>query len=270
MPSTKQSIKIVTLNIGRGFPGLEKSIGFLGTCGADVLCIQDIRQDHVDRLPDIFGPSRHFVAMTNHLIEGRRVPVGIGIFSKHPFVSTSAHAFWGSVSPVKDLEGVTIGAGGNANAHDLDVVRSTESRLVIFADVKVGDSTFRIGTLHGVWVPGGKVDDHQRRCMDNLRLIMDNQFGIPLVLAGDFNAARGGEIYQMLVRKDHAYYDLFDDVVPDTIVNTVDWQNRGKPGGPDLVVDYILKNDGLTVRDVEVHFGVSDHAALTATVSSVV
>lgn len=266
--AVKNEIKLVSLNMGRGLPGLEGMLKFLQETDWDVACIQDVRETHIMDNVTIFGESRHFVPMTRHLFGGVRENVGIGIFSrKHSFVSTSAHAFWGDVSPVKDLKGVTFDANGNATPHNLEEVRSSESRLAVFADLKVGDHVFRIGTLHGVWVPAGKTDNHQRLYMGRLRQIMNRMIHTPFVLAGDFNAARGGEIYNMLVHEDPTLPEQIEDAFPGDIPNTIDWKNRGKVSGPDLVVDYILKNQGLSVSDVKVHFGVSDHAAITATIS---
>jgi len=248
------------LNIGRGFPGLDKSLSFLKSQPWDIACLQDVRETHVPMIAKIFPGAQYFVPMSRHLIDGVRVPVGIGIFSRNlPFLTVSAHAYVGDVLPVHDLEGVEIGHDGASAPHDLEKVRATESRLVIFAVVEVNGFRFRIGTTHGVWVPEGKPDDHQRRCMKKFSSIVYNEY--PSIIAGDLNAARGGEIYDKIFSSARLH-----DCVPSEISNTVDWVNRGK-SGPDLVVDYFLTS-GLVydVSSVEAHFGVSDHAALTAEV----
>ncbi|HEU5115002.1 MAG TPA: endonuclease/exonuclease/phosphatase family protein [Candidatus Paceibacterota bacterium] len=266
------SIKIVTLNVGRGFPGFMSTLEFLDACMADVYCLQDLRREHIryfDEFMNVIG--EHFVPMTAHIFpkaEGEfSDDVGIGIFAAgNSLISTSAHAYWGSVSPVWEIGGVEYGPGGNARPVDLEAVRRTESRLVAFAEIEKGGHVFKIGTTHGVWVPGGKADDHQRKCMRKCRDILAREPG-PFIVAGDWNAARGGEIYDMLTEDEIGSAGLVD-CTPVAIENTVDWTKRGKQG-PNLVVDYILAKGSplYEVTDVEAHFGVSDHAAITATVS---
>jgi len=255
------AIKIASLNVGRLFHNNPKgSLGLLMSSEWDVICLQDV-PSYVIEKPE-FGrrwPVQHFAPMTKHLMGGARVPVGIGIFSTHPFQSTSAHAYVGNVLPVLDLDGVTVSSAGNAAPHDLTLVRATESRLAIFAEVAVGEVVFKIGTTHGVWVPGGKVDDHQRKSMARLHEIMQDQGG--MVMMGDFNATRGGEIYDLIARG-------FIDCIPYTFKNSVDWVNRGKEGGPDLLVDHVFTDRFATygVENVRLQFGVSDHAAIFATI----
>lgn len=260
------SIKIATINAGRGFSGLYRIESFLKGegSGCDVICVQDVQKRHTE----MFGHIGYFVPMTKHYIEGEWQEVGIGIFSSnHSFTSTSAHAYVGAVQPVKDIRGVRYDARGNASPVDLELVRETESRIVVFVEFTKGGHRFNIATTHGVWSPGGKVDDHQRRSMKKLELIL-RSCRSDFVLAGDLNAARGGEIYQaLMIRNNDNHRHLFDYVPPE-IENTVDWFVRGK-AGPNLLVDHLITNSPnvYEATDVKAHFSVSDHAALTATIT---
>jgi endonuclease/exonuclease/phosphatase family metal-dependent hydrolase len=189
-----------------------------------------------------------------------RVHVGIGIFSqKFPFISTSAHAYVGRVSPILDLDGVAVDANGNTSPTDLARLRQTESRIVVFTAMEVGEVEFKIGTTHGAWVPNGLTDDHQRVSARKLLSIVQEQG--PLVMAGDFNAVRGGEIYEILTEPGG-----LEDCVPLDIVKTRDFGSS--TDAPDLVVDYFFKQGEIyKVADVKAHTNVSDHYALSATVS---
>lgn len=258
------SIKSVSLNMGRGFPGLDRMCDFLAKQDADVLLLQDVRGDHLAAFPGIFGPSVHFAPMCRHFFKGGIgwVSVGVAICSKHPLNKLSAHAFVGNVLPFQNLAGADFDEKGASYAVDLDLLRKTESRLAVFADVIIpGYVPLRIGTTHGVWTPGGKVDDHQRRSMRVLRGMMEQELINGGVMAGDFNAHVTGEIGQMLNGSSCYNYRM-----PHDIINTVDWDMRGKSGGPDLVVDHIYAAH-VTVAGQQAHFGVSDHAALTFEVS---
>lgn len=254
-------LKLVMLNMGRGFPGFDRMRDFLAKQDADILLLQDVRGDHLAAFPGIFGPSVHFAPMCRHFIKGGVgwVPVGVAICSKHPLDALSTRAYVGNVLPVQNLAGTDFDEKGASFAVDLDLVRKTESRLAVFATVKIpGYIPLRVGTTHGVWTPGGKVDDHQRCSMLILSQIMEQELIDGGIMAGDFNAHIGGEISQMLNASDFYSYRM-----PHEIVNTIDWAVRGKTG-PSLVVDHIYAAH-VAVAGVVAHFGVSDHAALTFT-----
>lgn len=258
---TVVSLKVVTLNMGRGFPGLERSMHFLSNGQWDIACIQDVRETHVPMLAELFPGAQYFAPMTKHYIDGQWVSIGLGIFSRvAPFRSIAAHAYVGNVLPAPAIEGVEMDEQGDARPVDLARVRATENRIALFATTEVDGASFHVGTTHGVWVPQGIPDDHQRVATRKLRNIIVSQE--ECIIAGDFNAARGGEIYNLLSGS-----SKLRDSVPVDIANSVDWQMRGKEG-PDLLVDYFFTTGNVySVSNVEAHFGVSDHAALSATVS---
>src|SRR3989338_1644648 len=125
------SIKVVTLNFGRGFSrcGVERAFEFLSDDRWDIACIQDMWKTNMEDLAALFPGAQVFAPMAKHQFGCRRVPVGIGIFSRRlPILSTSVHAYVGNVLPVLDLEGVLVDAFDNAHPTDLARVRKTESR----------------------------------------------------------------------------------------------------------------------------------------------
>lgn len=256
-------LKLVTLNMGRGFPGFDRMCDFLAKQDADVLLLQDVRGDHLAKFPGLFGPSVHFAPMCRHFFRNGDgwVPVGVAICSKYPLDILSTRAYVGNVLPVQNLAGTDFDDKGASFAADLDLVRKTESRLAIFATVQVPEYIpLRVGTTHGVWTPGGKVDDHQRRSMRVLRHIMEQELVDGGVMAGDFNAHIGGEIGKMLNESALCSYRM-----PHEILSTVDWVVRGKTG-PNLVVDHIYAAH-VAVAGVTAHSGISDHYALTSMVA---
>lgn len=258
------SLKLVTLNIGLGFPGIDKSLKFLAEGQFDIACLQEVRETHLPKLAEIFPGAQYFAPMTRYPFGRKRELVGIGIFSrKLPFISTSAHACFGNVLPVPDLDGMEV----DGSPKDIKRFRETENILTAFVKVNVGKGVFHFATTHGMWTPLGKADKYQRQAMSRFaKIIRSYSLSNPnLVFAGDLNTNRSGEIYESLFRGDTSFHDC----VPDSIVNTIDWSVRGE-NGPNLVVDCIAtwsSKETCKVTDVEAHFGVSDHAALSATVS---
>ena len=258
-------LKIASLNVGRFYdtPDSLSAVRFLTDPLLDAVCIQGLPEFVVrDEQFRKRWPVGHFAPMTNHFMQGGvRVPVGIGIFSRElPFVSLTTAAYVGNVLPVSDLDpaAVTIGPDGNASAEDAVLLEKCESRLAIFATVQAGKSPLTIGTTHGPWRPGGVVDYSLRQAMRKFVGIVASQRG-DLVLAGDFNIERNSEIYHGFLQSG------LRDRIPPEVVNTIDWNNRGTQG-PDLVVDYIFTRGDAGVSDVELHFGLSKHAAISAVV----
>jgi endonuclease/exonuclease/phosphatase family metal-dependent hydrolase len=254
------SLKVASLNVGRLFhPHADASKSFLMRPDWDIICVQDVPEYFVsDGAFKSRWPIQHFVAMTNHLIGSRRVPVGIGIFSrKLPFVMTSAYAYVGNVVPVRDLDGVEVTADGDAIPNDVARVRETESRLLAVVEVEMDQSRFRIGTTHGPWVPGGRVDDHQRSAVARMVEIVRSEGA--LVMAGDFNICRGSEVYDLFTGAG------FKDCVPADIKGTRN--HLAAHADKNVVVDYFFTiGENYKVSDVETHLGVSDHAALSGVV----
>lgn len=184
------------------------------------------------------------------------VSVGVGIFSRTlPFRSLSTSAYVNNVLPVLNLEGVSD-SGQHMN---LQKIRETESRLLVVGEVEKNGVLFKVGTTHGIWVKGGVPDDHQRQ--GTQRLLSSIKKEGDLVLAGDLNAARGGEIYSILTQQ-------LKDCVPVKFDNTLDPELHPLRGRLKLMVDYFFTTGtSYTVSDVNTTFGISDHGALSGTIS---
>lgn len=265
-------IKVVSLNCGRGLKHLDETRKFIQGCGADVICLQDVAACHIPEDAELGGPdtllpvgfySRHFYAMTNHVIKGgKRTHVGVGIFSRYPMVSVMAEAYLGNLLPVLDLKGIDVDPDtGETTNHRIAEVRATESRIFLAAGISVQGDIFNVGTTHGTWVKGGVADDCQLESMRKLSQIVLHQAS-PLVVAGDFNPDKDGKILKILL-------DVFRNQMPDGINNTLDPSNHSLKGKFPVLADFFFtrRKDGLyEVSDVEVHFGVSDHGAISATV----
>ena len=74
------------------------------------------------------------------------------------------------------------------------------------------------------------------------------------MFCGDFNAPRGGEVFDQLASH-------YSDCVPPEITTTID-QELHRAKGLQYVVDSIFSTDQYRLEDVRVQSGVSDHCAL--------
>ncbi len=267
------SIKVVSLNCGRGLKHLEATRKFLHECDADVICLQDVALRHIPEGVELGGPdtllpvgfhSRHFYAMTNHIVKGgERTHVGVGIFSKYPMRSVTAEAYLGNLLPVLDLQGIDVDpVTGDTTNHRIAEVRATESRILLTAGIDVEGQVFHIGTTHGTWVKGGVADDVQLYSMAELSCIIKS-YPSPLVMVGDFNPDKDGKVMSILTQ-------LMVSRMPEEINNTLDPVNHALKGKFPVMADFFFTRKteyAYTVSGVQVHFGVSDHGAISATVT---
>ncbi len=86
-----------------------------------------------------------------------------------------------------------------------------------------------------------------------------------LVFAADMNFARKGEIYSR-------FAESFCDCIPDEIESTLDPDHPFAKRGGKVVTDYVMTHRYYplySVNDVRLHPGVSDHCALSATITKV-
>lgn len=261
-------IKIETLNIGRGLKHLEKTREHIRRSDADVFCLQDVQRKHIPLLTEGFKGGMKFAAMTNHWVApGVREHVGIGIFARRlEFFSVSTHAYVGRVSPVLDLEGIDVVADGTSVNHQLELVRATESRLLLVAEVVVEGRELLISTTHGPWVKDGNPDDHQFAAVGRLsrivQLVMQRNH---MVLVGDFNFSRDSKtqaVYHQFVERSGV-----EDCMPESITSTLDTNHHPLKGKVGVVSDSFFSDGHMKVSDISVTFDVSDHGAVKGTVS---
>ncbi len=78
------------------------------------------------------------------------------------------------------------------------------------------------------------------------------------MLCGDFNAPRGGPVFDKLA-------DHLADNIPPAATTTID-PNLHRSGALELVVDGLFTSPHFTASDVALHPGLSDHQGVTATI----
>lgn len=267
MPQQK-SLTITSLNVARFLqPRTRAYLQSLGNTEPlpDVLCLQDIPFRDLSLLER--WPHIAFAPMTNHLINGERAVVGIAMVSRYFMSGTVYCTTWGD-GRLKDLQGVNDKNERYLGAESDALVEVTEDRLAICASINKDGVEYNIATTHGAWARGGLANDVQRQCTHNLIRFLSDKSNVRngLILAGDMNFSRGGEIYRMFTDNG------FCDGVPMSIDNTLDPEHPIVRKGVRIVTDYVMTHPGhhnkctYRVTDVKLHSGVSDHCALLATV----
>lgn len=242
MPTT---LRLVSLNIERS-KHLDLVIPFLEKANAEVVCLQELMERDISLFEKTLGMRGVFAPMTVHPSEGMQGIMGIGIFSRLPVQKTSSMYYVGSADVIPNFETITV-----------EKKHAINHALVTYTVEKEGIS-FTVATTHFTWTPRGySTDDGQRRDVQELLKLLEH-IG-EFVLCGDFNAARGGEIFSTIA-------SVYEDNVPLTYTTSIDG-NFHRAGQLPYMVDGLFSTKGYAVSGVEIVCGVSDHCALITTIS---
>lgn len=243
-------ISLVSLNIERS-KHLDLVVPFLKERQPDVVCLQELCERDIPVFSELFGSPPFFTRETNQFAEGEHKVEGVGFFSKLPFVQTRVEYYHGNANMVPE-----------SDDGDSDTFNKS-NRFVATVDVEKDGTSFRICATHFTWTPDGRPSERQRADLEAMFQLLHEykQF----VLVGDFNAPRGGEIFGKL--NDHYF-----DNIPAYYKTSLDINfHRAAKKRPqelnDRMVDGFFTTADYHASDVQLVFGVSDHAAVVGSVS---
>lgn len=233
-------MKLATLNL-EGTKHLPDQLAWLRREQPDVFCVQECFRSSLSDFASL-GYRSHYVPCAQVLQENRYSvqPLGdwgVSIFSRVLLQSVKAIAYKGKLDVIPEF---TAPNSGN--------------RVVLIAELENEGRTFRVATTHHTWTPGGEATPEQWR--DTVALLQALSLFPSLILCGDFNAPRGGEIWAMIANR-------YRDNLPPEVKTTID-AARHYASGLQLVVDGLFSTPDYQVDNVRVHTGVSDHCAISA------
>lgn len=246
-----EQIKIISLNIERDLH-YKTVLPFLHAQNADAVCLQEILDRDVVRFKKELGMEGFFVSTakadkgrSTEKLAAQGVLTGTAILTRLPILDTGTHYFYGDPKRVPSADDPLL-AGRNDRARG----------VVLIARVPMGGTAYTIGTTHFTWTPDGRASDAQREDLQKLFLILE-QFP-DIILCGDFNAPRGGEIWNAIAAR-------YTDNIPPQYTTSLD-QKLHKVSGLMYVVDGLFTTSAYTATDVRLVSGVSDHCAVVAMV----
>ncbi|MEK7132630.1 MAG: endonuclease/exonuclease/phosphatase family protein [Patescibacteria group bacterium] len=225
---------------------LDIVIPFLIREAPDVVCIQELLEDDISKFENALGGLAHFAPRQKFITPNGLQVIGIALLSRLPAVEIYQKYYVGGENHI-----VAYDTTSEKTRHE------TESCAVLFGTFEKDGTEFKIGTTHFTWCPDGMATDFQREDMRKLLDILQS-FG-ELILTGDFNAPRGGEIFSMLA-------DKYKDNIPEQYMTSIDG-NLHRAGQLNLMVDGLFSTPEYEVSNVQMIRGVSDHCALLAIVS---
>ncbi len=168
--------------------------------------------------------------------------MGVAILSKSPFTDTDM-IYYGATP--------ADGAWWRDHYKDGDSVPHT---VLLTAKTMIAGSAYTFGCTHFSWTGFGLSTKEHQHNME--RLIKATQRYENIILAGDFNAPRGGESFAMLNK-------AYKDNIPTSITSTIDG-NLHRAGPLPYVVDSIFTTKEYQIHNLKLVSNVSDHYAIVA------
>ncbi|MDH5533031.1 MAG: endonuclease/exonuclease/phosphatase family protein [Candidatus Pacebacteria bacterium] len=239
-------VKLVSINIEGTKHLEEKVLPFLKKQNADVITLQEVFEDDVERIKQVSGMEGFFSPMAHIAQENTPIPEnndvwGVLVLSKLPIISSGSYTYYKYQG--KD---------------ELPVFFSTKNvkkmnRVLSWITILSDKEELTFATTHFTWSAKGETTPLQEEAYQNLESILDR---LPIsVLTGDFNAPRGKKIFSKLSER-------FKDNIPQDIVTTIDNNIHKAPDEINLVVDGLFTAKGIKVLNAQVVPGVSDHMAI--------
>ncbi|MDO8551936.1 MAG: endonuclease/exonuclease/phosphatase family protein [bacterium] len=244
------ALKLISLNIEKS-KHLDLIVPFLEKQMPDVFCVQEIYESSIATISAALGGAEHvFIPMTGRPRETPPEIQGVGIFSRLSIRRHEVKYYVGTAETVP-----------NSVQND-PATYNLNNRMVIICDIEKYGKIFRIANTHFTWTPDGNTSEEQRT---DMRTLLDILHEVKeFVLAGDFNAPRGGEIFSMLAER-------YKDNIPPKYKTSLDiaLHHAGKLRSRELadkMVDGIFSTPGYEVSNVQLISGVSDHCTVVAEV----
>lgn len=243
-----RALKLVSLNIERDWH-YETVLPFLRSERPLVVCLQEVLDGDVERFERELGMRGVYAPISiankgrgTELLARKGVRTGHAIFSSLPILGSGSAHYCGCV----------LGA---------EVIPESRHyhRNLLWVRVAAGTTVYRIATTHFTWTLHGEVTDEQRT--DLQRLLKELAGFEDVVLAGDFNAPRGREIWDTLATK-------YRDNIPHNYQSSLD-QNLHDTPGLQYVVDGLFTTPEYACENTKLVCGVSDHCAVVSTVSRI-
>lgn len=244
-------MKLITINIERD-KHLSRVLPFITKEQPDVICVQEMFEPHLT-LFEAEGYTCSFLPVTMHPLDGISTVEGIAICSK----TTTAQFKSFLYHPASET----------LQTFDVRRISETNRRGVVLASIVNDDNEYIIGNTHFTWTPQGETpNEAQQEHLPKLLDVLSTEEAH--ILCGDFNIPRNqSPLYDTLIK-------TYTDNIPLKYTSSLDRNLHRLGNVPELnklfesfMVDYVFSKPPYVVTDVRLEFGISDHAAVVATVT---
>jgi hypothetical protein len=244
-------LHLVTLNM-EGTAHLPLVTEFLKSIELDCICLQEMPASFLYTLTSL-GYYPCFAPMMRDTEVGQGDLIGVCIATRQR-VDSRIHYYFGATDGIKSHIPRDNGV--------------TTSFPFAYTEIPhIDGHTYRIATTHLMVTRDGLATPEQTESA--IALIDTLTSYQPHLLCGDFNMPRG---FNTNYEQFTAHYT---DTIPTKYTSSLDRTLHRSANRPDLnapifdiyLVDYIFAQPPYQVQDVQLHFGISDHAAVSAFIS---
>ena len=240
------SLSLISLNIEKD-KHFDQVLPFLESKQSEIACFMEVFEADVPKLEHACHGTAVFAAMNKQENPRGVMALGITIVSRLPLTNIRIAYYAGPE-----------GDPGLFDDRDMYTKFATMRYLVLLVTVEKGSQLFRIATTHFPWTPKGVVADFQRMALIKLGKALAEEG--ELILCGDFNAPRGGEIFTGLA-------STWKDNIPLEYQASLDPAlHKAGQEVADKMVDGLFTTPYYRATGVELISGLSDHCAVTATI----
>lgn len=237
----KKKITIASLNIEK-HAHIERVKKFLDKHNFDVVCFQEVLRKDFLRFRKEYRMRGAFAPMVKgRFFEGSHAwdTSGVALLSRFPILNVRSEYYPGRRAHIVEF-----------SKKD----RTTVNHVLLTGEIKKDGERFVVGTTHFTWTPDGGADDLQRR---NLKKLLAALKIFPeIILCGDFNAPRGGEIFSALAGR-------YTDNIPSRYATSID-PRLHRAGALRRMVDGLFTTPAYRASNVRLVKNVSDHCAIIA------
>ncbi len=234
------AIKFISVNVERD-RHTDKIKKLLKESNADFVCLQEVMQYEVSELAKIQNYTSFFSPTTQHQVGDERWE-GVAVLSRYPLLVANEHQYAGPEIP------------GLYDKSTTETLQKTRRYLLQVCEIELDQKRYRFANTHFTWSRDGQADDYQRRDVKKMLAFLREYHSI--ILAGDFNAPRGREIFSTIA-------EHYKDNIPAHYQTSLD-PNLHRCGYLPYVVDGLFSTPDYNLSNVELILGVSDHAAVSA------
>ena len=238
------TLSLVSLNMETD-KHLGRIIPFLEKIQPDVFNAQELMEKDIPSIEKTLGAKAYFAPVHRHTPDWDLVE-GMGIFTRHPVLDFQMHQYAGNTGELGVYDGTNTDTKHDSQKYYLSVVTLEKDGV-----------RFKIGTVHFTWSPDGNPNEYQREDLKSLLDVLAKEDEI--VFSGDFNAPRGGEIFNAIAER-------YTDNIPLHYKTSIDGDLH-RAGQLMLMVDGLFSTPNYRLSGVSLECGLSDHCAIIAQVA---
>lgn len=246
-----QDISLMSINI-EGNKHWERVLPFIDERQPEVLCLQEAFEPDLHLLHER-GYTTHFLQMQYKPYENTYAFFGVVVATKLSVLSEK-NLYYHRHSHADDTP------------FEQDNKRDTSHHGCALVTLEKEGVPLIVASTHFTWTPDGLTSPEQEADMTELLAVLE---GIePHVFCGDFNIPRGlNPQYDRLCER-------YTDTIPTTYASSLDKEFHKAAQIPEeahacdtRMVDYIFTQPPYKAENVQLHFGISDHAAVVARIT---